>query len=137
MTNHRQKLKTIVKMERNCQRAAKPPKVRVPVMSKFKVLRYNQVFMTKLGIYSQRLTASAIDFFKSLITLSILILLLLAIILSAVFVYKHRLESKRTLESMSLIVTSIQAFGAYLNIGLRMAKVAELHLKLQAIADEG
>lgn len=107
-------------------------KNRVLVMSKFKVLRYNEKFMANLGIYS-----NSIEFGNSLSALCILLFLLIAIILSAVFACKNSLHSKHTLESLVLMVTSLQAFGAYLNIGLKMKKVRELHLKLQAVADEG
>lgn len=120
-------------MENNRENKQNQETERVPVMYKFKVLQYNEKVMTNLGIYSHSTT----NFFHSLSALCILSFLLIAIILSSVFAYKNALYTKHTLESLVLLVTSFQAFGAYLNIGLKMAKIRELHLKLQAIADEG
>lgn len=106
-------------------------------MSKFKVLRYNQAFMAELGIYSHRLTEPTNEFFNCRVTYTILGCLLVAILSNCVLVYIDSTNSKSTLESVVLIVTSFQAFGAYLNIGLKMKKMKELHLKLQEISDEG
>lgn len=106
-------------------------------MSKFSVLRYNQAFMAELGIYSNRLTEPKNEFFNNRVSYSILGCLFVAIISNIVFVWYEKSNKKSIRQSLVLIVTSYQAFGAYLNIGLKMNKIKELHLKLQQISDEG
>lgn len=106
-------------------------------MSKFSVLRYNQAFMAELGIYSNRLTEPTNEFFNNRIAHAIVGCLLVAIISNILFVWFGKTNSKSIRESLVLIVTSYQALGAYLNFGLKMKRVKELHLKLQEISDEG
>lgn len=113
------------------------PKLRKRWMSKFQVLRYNQEFMTEIKIYSVRLTDHKIDFFRSKISYCVLSLSTIAIISSAVFVYFDSSDLKATLDSIFLIITSLQTIAVWINIGLQMDNFKKFHNQLQGIVDKG
>lgn len=107
-------------------------------MSNLKILEYNQAFMTKIGIYSYQLTNPSNEFFSSFMTYFILLNgTVFTIISSAVFVYKHLSDFQIVLETCLILIAGIQSCGAFLSIGLKMKEMKLLHLKLQAIVDEG
>lgn len=107
-------------------------------MSNLKILEYNQAYMTKIGIYSYRLTNPSNEFFSSFMSYFILLNgTLFTIISSAVFVYKHLSEFQIALETCLILIAGIQSCGAFFCIGLKMKQMKLLHLKLQAIVDEG
>lgn len=113
------------------------PKVRKRWMSKFQVLRYNQEFMTEIKIYSCRLTNPNVDFFRSKMSYFVLSLSSIAIISSAVFVYIDSSDLKATLDSVFLIITSLQTIAVWINIGLQMANFKDFLNQLQGIVDKG
>lgn len=105
-------------------------------MDKFNVLKYNQKFMSWLGIYSYQLKESTIEFYKSPLAYFILFHLVMVIISCIVFVHES-MDFKKKLEAILLIFAAIQASGSFLNVALKMRKVKALHLALQEIVDEG
>lgn len=104
---------------------------------KFKVLKYNQSFMTWIGIYSHNVWKPTNEFYNSFSSHFNIISLALCIISSAIFVFQNPSNLKRVLEALVVMVGCIQALGAYLNIGHKMKKMKVLHLTLQDIADQG
>lgn len=93
--------------------------------------------MVRLGVYSHNLLGKTNEFFKSIGSYVILIHLLLAMISSSAFIYKNPTDFQAALDSFVIIIAVCQAFGAFLNIGLKMMNIKALHLKLQEIVDEG
>lgn len=108
-----------------------------PSMSRFQVLRYNQEFMREIKIYSLQLPDKSIDFFHSTISYCILSLSTIGIVSSAVYVYSESSDFKATLDSIFLIITSLQAIAVWINFGLRIKNLKQFHNQLQAIVDQG
>lgn len=105
-------------------------------MTKIQVLKYNQSFMTWIGIYSYNLIETTNEFISSPIAWFIVINLLIVMISSAVFIQKNLSDFKAALETLLVIVAAIQSLGAYLNIASNMDKVKAVHFKLQEIVDQ-
>lgn len=105
-------------------------------MAKIQVLKYNQSFMTRIGIYSYNLIEPTNEFISSPIAWFIVINLLIVMISSAVFIQKNLTDFKAALETLLVIVAAIQSLGAYLNIAFKMDKVKAIHFKLQEIVDQ-
>lgn len=106
-------------------------------METFQVLKMSQAFLSRLGIYSYRLTEPINEFFSSFSTYYILCNLTFTLISSTTFIYQSSCELKITLQLWLIIIGAIQCSGMYLNIGLKMRQVKVLHLKLQEIVDVG
>lgn len=93
--------------------------------------------MTRLGIYSFNLTESKNEFFQSIASYSVLIILTMCVVSSSVFVYKNPSELGLVLAALYVSIGCIQCIGAHVNIGLNMNETKALHLKLQEIVDKG
>lgn len=103
---------------------------KVPIISRRKrieVLKYNQIFMSWIGIYSYRLTEPTNEFIKSKI----------AFLFVTTVSYTDVAEFQVVLVAVAVIIGAAQTGGAYTNVGLKMKQVKVLHLKLQEIVDEG
>lgn len=106
--------------------------------AKFNVLEYNQLFMTKIGIYPSRLNEPKNIFFKSPVTFYFLYFSIVPIIiLSVIGAFKNWPNVNLVLQGVTLTVAGTQAVGMYFNIGLEMEKVRRLHLMLKEIVDKG
>lgn len=106
-------------------------------MVKFNVLQNNRVFMTWLGIYSNRLTDPANEFFKSISTYLILAAMANTVILSVMQIYDPSSDFTSKLDAILGAFGMSQAIGVFLNARLKMKMVKELHIKLQSLVDEG
>lgn len=107
-------------------------------MAKFKVHKYNQALMARLGIHSYNLTDPSNEFFKSFATFyHLFTAAMFFIISSGVFVYLHWPNLETVLEPLLVVMCGIQYVGMFLSVGLNMRKVKLLHLTLQHIVDEG
>lgn len=105
-------------------------------MAKIQILKYNQSFMTRIGIYSYNLTEPTNEFISSPIAWFIVINILIGMISSAVFIQKNLTDFKAVLETLLVIIGVIQCLGGYLNIASKMDKVKAVHFKLQGIVDQ-
>ena len=103
-------------------------------MAKFTVLKYNQLFMGRLGFF--HLKFSTEEFQKSVVAYLILVHLILLTISSAVFAINSSDVTKK-LDAVILIVAGAQSAGCYLSVALNTKKVNALHLELQGIVDKG
>lgn len=106
-------------------------------MFKFDVLKYSQFLMVCIGIYPYDWEKSANQFCKSFKPYYISISLVLAIVSSVVFIIQNVSNFQSILIAIMTIVASTQSLGAYINTGLKMNGVQELHLTLQQIVDDG
>lgn len=105
-------------------------------MSKFKVLRTNESFMARIGIYSDDLTKPT-KFLKTVEANFIVLNLVLMIIFNAVFIYENASNFPLVLSEIMVIIGCVQGLGAYVNIGLKLDKVQDLHLFIQGIVNKG
>lgn len=108
------------------------------MITKFKVLKYNQSLMAKLGIHSYRSNDPSNEFFRSpVIYVVSFILAAFSITSSLVFAYNNRSQFDATLEAIYIVIAALQAGGMYFSVGLKIKKVKILFKKLQTIVDEG
>lgn len=107
-------------------------------MAKFKVLEYNQKFMSRFGIQSHNLNEPTNEFFKSPATYYVLInVILFTIISSAIFIYENVSQFELALQTSIIVIAGLQCGGMFLTFGLNIKKVKELHINLQNFVDEG
>lgn len=107
-------------------------------MSKIHVLKYNQIFMTPLGLYSYRLTEPINEFYTSIAPYYIAFFVFIFLTFStAVFTFQNVSQINLALQNVSLFIAGIQCAGMYINIGNNMKNIKVLHLKLQGIVDTG
>lgn len=111
--------------------------IKVNIMAKFQVLKYNQWAMSKLGIYSYRLTEPTNEFFTSFGTYYILFMVIgFSIGTSLIYVYLHWPNFDLTFEPIMVFSGNIPTMGMFINTGLQMKKIKILHLKIQEIVNE-
>lgn len=119
------------KMDKIQVRRNKKPK-------KFIVLEFNQNFMAFIGISSHQLTEPSNEFFRSIAAYFILFNLLgWCIVSSSVFVYQNIENLELALVTALIIVAGFQSGGMFLAVGLKMAAVKMVHLRLQEIVNAG
>lgn len=106
-------------------------------MSKIKVLKHNQTYMSWLGIYSYRLTEPTMESHKYILAYHNLIFPIFSIVSSAVFVYENPSELQAVLETILVMIALYQAECTFLNTALQMKNIKLLHLKLQDVVDQG
>lgn len=106
--------------------------------SKFKVLGYNQAFMSRLGIHSQNLIEPSNEFFKSPVSYVILfVILVFVIISSAMYMFKNFTDFELAIQAFVVVIAGIQTGGMFISIGLKMKTVKMFHIKLQEFVDKG
>lgn len=107
-------------------------------MTRFKVMDINQSVMTRLGINSFDVSKPTNEFLRtSIVSYYILFILTMVVVSCVEFVYKKLVEFEEIFDASLLLIASIRAIGAYINIGMKMTKVKLLHQKLQTIVDQG
>lgn len=106
-------------------------------MSKFKVLKYNQSVMARIGIYPNNIAEPTNSLLIPIAFYYVLFNFLITVISSAVLISKNLSDFKIVIDGSILIVGSSQCFGEYFFIGLKMNKAKALHLDLQDFVDEG
>lgn len=107
-------------------------------MAKIHVLKYNQIFMAPIGLYSYRLMEPINEFYTSIAPYYIEFFVLIFLISSAAgFTFRNVSQIDVALQNVSLFIAGIQCAGMYISIGINMKKVKVLHLKLQGIVDTG
>lgn len=107
-------------------------------MAKFKVLKYSQAYMTRLGIYSNRLNEPTNEFFKTnWLSYYMPIMMSVGFTASVAFVLKYPTDIKPALGALKIGIAAAQCAGMFVGIGIKMIKVKALHLELQRIVDKG
>lgn len=108
------------------------------MMKNFKVLQYNQIIMTHVGIHSHRLTEPTNEFFKSFGTYHVLFCaIFLDVISTGAYIYRNLSQFSKIFETYIVFIVAIQYAGMIISIGLNMKKVKLLQLELQEIVDQG
>lgn len=107
-------------------------------MTKFKVLKYNQIFMAKLGIHSYDLTVPKNEFFRSPAALCIVsILCIFSITSTGCYAFKNIEKFDTALQAIFVLIAGIQCLGMYVTVGLKKRQVKDVQLKLEHMVDEG
>lgn len=112
----------------------------IAIRKRIEVLKYNQIFMSLIGIYSYRLTEPTNEFIKSKTAYLFVTTVIAGILMSIAYIlvnYTDVAEFQVALVAVAVIIGAAQTGGAYTNVGLKMKQVKVLHLKLQEIVDEG
>lgn len=105
-------------------------------MAKYKVMAYNQLAMSWVGIHSQNLHEPTNEFFKSIGAYYVLFCAMsFTIISSAVFVYRHASNFELISEPCLIVIAGIQNVGMFTSIGFNVKQIKILHIKLQKIVD--
>lgn len=111
------------------------------VMSKFSVLKSNQEFMSRLGLYSYRLTETTFELSKSVFAYFMILFLVMGISLSIIYVVdtvkNDMSDVKKLVEALVVIIAGCQTLPAFLAMAFRINEIKALHLKLQSIVDAG
>lgn len=106
-------------------------------MVKFEVLKTNKSLMYSLGIHSNRLSEPTSEFSTSIKAHYFLFILFFCCLLpSLMFIHENMTQFELTLDALLIIIATTQSGGMFLNVGLQMKTVKQLHLKLQSIVDE-
>lgn len=107
-------------------------------MVKFDVLKYNQAYMSWLGLHSYRVTEPINEFFPSIGSCYMVPLIGVAFVTSTVFVFKHYdTDVMASVGALKLFFSAFQCGGMFLGFGSKMIQVKALHLELQRLVDEG
>lgn len=106
-------------------------------MAKFKVHKYNQIYMAALGIHSFRLHEPTIELFKKVFPYYAIIVSAFATGSSFMFLYKNAHEVKEALESLKVVAGGFQSTVCFFVVGFQLKKIKVLHLKLQGIINAG
>lgn len=106
-------------------------------MKKVQVLKYNQAYMTKLGGYSYNLHEPTIEFYKAPFVYYGSVTLTIALISSGVFFRENLSEVKEALEAFKIFAAGFQSGICSLVLAFQLKKIKVLHLRLQALVDEG
>lgn len=104
---------------------------------KIQVLKYNQAYMTKLGGYSYNLHEPTLEFYKAPFVYYGSVTLTFALVCSAIYLHENLHEVKEALEAFKIFAAGFQSGICSLVLAFQLRKIKVLHLKLQALVDEG
>lgn len=103
-----------------------------------KVLKYNQYYLTLLGISSNHLTGLTNEF-GNFVSNYILVFGLVGCMFtcSTIYAYQHMYQLTLALRAILLVCGSLQCAGSYISFGQKMSNVKRLQLKMQEFVDKG
>lgn len=106
-------------------------------MVKFKVLKYNESILLKLGIVQHRFPKkmAITGFFKSPIVYYTLSLSVTFTVSCALFVYQNLMDFNAALRASLFIVGTFQTTGMLISFHVNATNMREVHLKLQELAE--
>lgn len=105
-------------------------------MQKFKVLKYNESFMTRLGVQPYRLTEDSNEFFSASFPYYILLVALCSAISCAMFVNANWPHLEIVSQSCIVFIGMFQTGGMFCCLGLHIKKVKSIHHQLETIIGE-
>lgn len=107
-------------------------------MEKIQVLKFSQIVLAPIGLYSYRLTEPINEFYTSFAAYYILFFeIVFLTIATGVFVFVNVSDIALALQTCSLVVGGIQGAGMFFSVGSNMLIAKDLHIKLQEIVDKG
>lgn len=101
------------------------------------VLKYNEILLSWLGLYSDRSGRLSIDSFQSFVRYLIIGHITVACVSSAIFALQETSQFNFKLEACLIVIGATQCGGAYINIALKMNTVKALHRTLRQFISEG
>lgn len=106
--------------------------------NKMQVFKYNQWWLTWLGISSKRLNEPTNDFFTTINSYVMIISMTVSMpICGAYALYLSRDDLQRFFQAFYIVSAGIQCVGAYLSIGNNMILVKSVMNEVQRISDSG
>lgn len=97
--------------------------------------------MSRLGLYSYRLTETTFELSKSVFAYFMILFLVMGISLSIIYVVdtvkNDMSDVKKLVEALVVIIAGCQTLPAFLAMAFRINEIKALHLKLQSIVDAG
>lgn len=106
-------------------------------LQKIQVLKYNQAYMTQLGGYSYNLHEPTLEFYKAPFVYYGAVTLTFALVCSAIYLRENLQVVKEALEAFKIFAAGFQSGICSLVLAFQLKKIKVLHLKLQALVDEG
>lgn len=104
-------------------------------MAEFEVHKYNQAYMSLLGIHSYKPSEPTLDLFKKVFPYYAFLVTTFAIESSFMFIINSH-ETKDAIESFKIVAGGFQSATCFFVVGFQLEKIKILHLKLQGIADD-
>lgn len=103
-----------------------------------KVLKFSNMHLSWIGIGSDRLSGSAIEFFASFKTFFFLFGFMGSLFgFSAVYVYKNASDVANAMNPSLVMSAGVACTGSYVCFGLKLKAMKSLHAHLQAVVDQG
>lgn len=108
------------------------------MVKQFKVLKFNEYLLFKVGIFRNQFPQKSISngFFKSPLIYYLLFVSITFIISSTLFAYQNVAEFSSALRACLLTISVVQASGMFISFGFHTAKVQAVHHELQEFVDK-
>lgn len=102
------------------------------------VFKYNQMWLTWLGLSSKRLHQPTNDFLKSINSYVMIVSMIISMpICGSYALYLSRDDFQRMFQAFYIVSAGIQCVGSYVSIGNNMELVKSLMNEVQQISDSG
>lgn len=111
------------------------PRSLVIIMNKFKVLEYNQYYMSMIGLYFRSAEPTITDFLANIYFF--IFVFIFCVLSTGAFVVIHRSDFLLAVLASLCVFGGIQGFGCYLNIRLNVQRIKALQIRLQEMVDQG
>lgn len=103
--------------------------------SKFKVLKYNEMFMNCLGVRPYRFDQDSNEFFESIRAIAVLVVSLCSTISCVTFVQQNWPHLDVVSQACVVSIAMLQSGGMFSSFGLNMKTMKAVHRELQGIVD--
>lgn len=104
-------------------------------MGKFQVLKYNQYYMSMIGLYFRSSKPEIADFLANIYFF--IFMLIFCVISSGAFVLINRSDFLLAVLASLSLIGGLQSCGCYLYIRLNVQRIKTLQIHLQEMVDQG
>lgn len=102
-----------------------------------KVLKYSEIYLTFLGICSNRLNENTNEFLKTFNSYFFLVGFIGPLYgCSAAYIYENFSDLTTVTNALIVLSAGVASVGSFVSVGLNMKNVKLLHNKLQKIVDD-